>query len=291
MTMTRISQLPPLPARPADSNKGTFGRILVVAGSRGMSGAAVLCGSAALRGGGGLVRVATPHDVWPLVATGNPCYMTIPLAQDNAGQITPEARWEMLEAARTCDVVAVGPGLGHSPCLTQLVGDIASQVAVPLVLDADGLNACAGKLPILDDRAGPIIITPHPGEFARLLGKPTVDIQAAREELAAAFAREHKLTVLLKGRGTIVTDGERLYVNATGNPGMATAGSGDVLTGLIAALLGQGLGLFAAGQLGAYLHGLAGDMAAAEFGERGLVATDLLDYLPRAYKTLASRAP
>lgn len=282
MTLSRITQLPSLPARPADSNKGTFGRILVVAGSRGMSGAAVLCGSAALRGGAGLVRVATPREVWPIVAAGNPCYMTVPLAQDDAGHVTEAAHIALLDAARASDVIALGPGLGRGPQLTQLVEELVTRVTVPLVLDADGLNACVDRPQILDVRSGPLIITPHPGEFGRLLGKGTVDIQAAREELATAFARQHKLIVLLKGHGTIVTDGSRVYVNATGNPGMATAGSGDVLTGLIAALLGQKLDLFAAAQLGAHVHGLAGDLASAALGQRGLIASDLLTYMPLA---------
>lgn len=286
MTLSRITQLPSLPARPADSNKGTFGRILVVAGSRGMSGAAVLCGSAALRGGAGLVRVATPREVWPIVAAGNPCYMTVPLAQDEAGHVTETARIALLDAARASDVIALGPGLGRGPQLTQLVEELVTRVTVPLVLDADGLNACVDRPHILDDRSAPLIITPHPGEFGRVLGKSTVDVQAAREELATAFARQHKLIVLLKGHGTIVTDGSRVYVNATGNPGMATAGSGDVLTGLIAALLGQKLDLFAAAQLGAHVHGLAGDLASAALGQRGLIASDLLTYMPRALATV-----
>jgi ADP-dependent NAD(P)H-hydrate dehydratase len=282
MSLERITSLPALTPRRPDSNKGTFGRILIVAGSRGMSGAAVLCGSAALRGGAGLVKVATPREVWPLVAVGNPCYMTVPLDQDADDGFGAAALAELLEVVKGSDVVALGPGLGRGPKITKLVGTVVSQVAAPLVLDADGLNACADRLEILDQRVGPIIVTPHPGEFGRLLGRRAAQVQADREELAGAFARRHKLIVLLKGHGTVVTDGGRVYVNATGNPGMATAGSGDVLTGLIAALLGQGLEPFAAAQLGAHLHGLAGDLACKNYGEAGLIASDLVDYLPRA---------
>jgi ADP-dependent NAD(P)H-hydrate dehydratase len=280
------TEVPELPPRKADSNKGSYGRILIVAGSRGMSGAAVLCGSAALRGGAGLVKVATPCEVWPMVAVGNPCYMTVPLEKDKqTSMLTAAALAKVLELARGSDVLAVGPGLGQGAELSNFLGELIRQVTCPLVLDADALNVCAQRLPILDKKASPIIITPHPGEFGRLLGKTVAEVQVAREELAVTFARRHELTVLLKGHGTIVTDGKRLYVNTTGNPGMATAGSGDVLTGLIAALLGQGLPPFEAAQLGAHVHGLAGDLACADLGEEGLIATDLIKYLPAALKT------
>jgi hydroxyethylthiazole kinase-like uncharacterized protein yjeF len=282
--LERITRLPELPPRQADSNKGSYGRVLVVAGSEAMSGAAVLCGSAALRGGAGLVRVATPRKVWPIVAAGNACYMTAPLDQDAEGHFTLEALAQLLELGKRSDVIALGPGLGRGPGQAHLVSEIMSGLSVPLVLDADGLNACADQPQILDRRAGPLVITPHPGEFGRLLGKTVAQVQAAREELASAFARERKLIVLLKGHKTIVTDGSRVYVNATGNPGMATAGSGDVLTGVIAALWGQGLEPFAAVQLGAHVHGLAGDLARADYGEAGLIASDLIAYLPKALR-------
>jgi ADP-dependent NAD(P)H-hydrate dehydratase len=284
--METVTHLPVLPPRPADSNKGSFGRILIVAGSRGMSGAAVLCGSASLRGGAGLVKVAVPRDVWPQVAVSNICLMTVPLDQDNEGNLTPEAITAATAAAQESDVVALGPGLGRGPDRTQLVATIVSHAAAPLVLDADGLNACAGNLAILARRVGPTVITPHPGEFGRLVDKTAAQVQADRPALAADFARRHRLIVLLKGHQTLVTDGSRMYVNTTGNPGMATAGSGDVLTGLIAALLGQKLTPFEAAQLGAHLHGLAGDLARNEFGEVGLIATDLIDFLPAATKRM-----
>jgi NAD(P)H-hydrate epimerase len=286
MALEKITRLPELPPRPAASNKGKFGRILVIAGSRGMSGAAVLSGSAALRGGAGLVRIATPREVWPLVAVGNPCCMTLPLDQDEGGSFTPAALEAVLDTAKASDVVALGPGLGRGRHVRHLVQTIVSQVSLPLVLDADGLNACADEPGILQQRGGPIIMTPHPGEFGRLLGKTPAEVQAARAEFASDFAKSHKLVVLLKGHETVVTDGDRLYVNTTGNPGMATAGSGDVLTGLIAALLGQGLDPFGAAQLGAHLHGLAGDLVRVANGEVGLIATDLIEYLPKALRAI-----
>jgi NAD(P)H-hydrate epimerase len=280
-----IRHLPHLPPRPLDSNKGAFGRILVVAGSRGMSGAAVLCASAALRGGAGLVRVATPEEVLPIVAAGNPCYMTAALPQDDQGQLADRAEAELLYLAQTNDVVAAGPGLGRGPALTALVLALLDKTSTPLVLDADALNAIQHQVSHLAGRTAPVILTPHPGEFARLLSLDVPAVLARRQELATRFAHDAGVVLVLKGHGTLVTDGRQLYENTTGNPGMATGGTGDVLTGLIAALLGQGLKPFAAAQLGVYLHGLAGDLARDAIGEVALIASDLLLYLPAAFRS------
>lgn len=279
-----VTHLPALPPRAADSNKGTFGRVLVVAGSRGMSGAAVLCASAALRAGAGLVYLAVPQEILPIVATANPCYLTAPLPQDEDGRLAPTAEAALLELARSRDVVAFGPGLGRSPALTALLTSLLTQTQRPVVLDADGLNALEHHTDRLRLRPAPLILTPHPGELARLLGSDIPTVQKNRRELAVRFAAEHGLVLVLKGHGTVVTDGRRVYQNATGNAGMATGGTGDVLTGLIAALLGQGLEAFAAAQLGVYLHGLAGDLARDDLGEVSLIATDLLTYLPRVFQ-------
>jgi NAD(P)H-hydrate epimerase len=246
-----------------------------------MSGAAVLCGSAALRGGAGLVRVAVPHEVLPIVAAANPCYLTAPLLQDEHGILADEAESELMALARANNVVAFGPGLGRSQAVTRLALALIAQLQVPLVIDADGLNALADSTDRLKERSAPIVLTPHPGEFARLIRADIPTVQSQRQSLAAHFALEHGVIVVLKGHGTIVTDGQRVYCNTTGNPGMATGGTGDVLTGLIAALLGQGLDEFAAAQLGVYLHGLAGDLARDDLGEASLIASDLLDYLPK----------
>jgi ADP-dependent NAD(P)H-hydrate dehydratase len=277
-----VSELPGLAPRRTDSNKGTHGRVLVLAGSRGMAGAGVLCASAALRAGAGLVRLAVPGELLPTVAAANPCVMTASLSHDDDGRFGREAEAEALALAQTSDVVVLGPGLGRSAALTDLLAHFLAKHAKPIVLDADGLNNLTHDPTALQRHAGPVIITPHPGEFARLLHVDTGAVQANRRELAVAFAREKRLTVVLKGHGTLVTDGQRLYVNTTGNPGMATAGSGDVLTGIVAALLGQGLDPFAAAQLGVYLHGLAGDLGRDTVGEVSLIATDLIDYLPAA---------
>jgi ADP-dependent NAD(P)H-hydrate dehydratase len=278
-----VTDVPYLPPRPLDSNKGTFGRVLIVAGSRGMSGAAVLCASAALRGGAGLVRLAVPEGIWTIVAAANPCYTTAPLPQDEHGQLSAAALPELLELIGGNSVAALGPGLGQSVELGDMIASILEQTTTPLVLDADALNVLGGRLDALRRRQGPLVLTPHPGEFARLLGCEIATVQAQRQELAADFARRHGVVMVLKGHGTVVTDGCRIYVNTTGNPGMATGGTGDVLCGLIAALLGQGLETFAAAQLGVYLHGRAGDLAREQLGEVSLIASDLLTFLPHAF--------
>ena len=279
--MIEVSALPKLPPRRPDAHKGDFGRVLVVAGSRGMSGAAILCASAALRSGAGLVRVAVPEPILPIVAAGNPCYTTIPLPADDEGRIAGAAEAILLKAAQDNDVLAIGPGLGRSAQLDGLVANIVRQVKIPTVVDADGLNALGAK-----PQAKGAILTPHPGEFARLLGTDTGHVQSRRRELAAEFAKKHQAIVVLKGEATIVTDGDRIYQNNTGNPGMATGGTGDVLTGIIAALIGQGLEAFDAAQLAVYLHGWAGDMARDELGEISLTALDLLSFLPQAFRRL-----
>jgi NAD(P)H-hydrate epimerase len=281
--------MPFLAPRLADSNKGSFGRVLVVAGSRGMSGAAVLCGSGALRGGAGLVRVAVPQGILPIVAAGNLCYLTSPLPDDPQGLLSADAEAEVLTLAQANQVMALGPGLGQSPAISNLVAAVIRQVTAPVVLDADGLNAVGRQTDWFRQRPAPLVITPHPGEFARLLGSDVATIQANRQDLAGQFAGANGVVLVLKGHQTVVTDGQRLYVNATGNPGMATGGTGDVLTGLIAALLGQGLEAFEAAQLGVHLHGLAGDLARDELGEAGLIASDLVSYLPRAFRSYGQR--
>jgi NAD(P)H-hydrate epimerase len=191
---------------------------------------------------------------------------------------------DLLALAEGKDVLAAGPGLGHGHGVSAVIEWLVTQTAAPLVLDADGLNAIRGRAGLLRGAPGPRVLTPHPGEFARLIGSDIRSVQADRQTLAVRFAAEHGVVLLLKGHGTIVTDGRRMFQNTTGNPGMATGGTGDVLTGLIAALLGQGLEPFAAAQLGAWWHGRAGDLARDELGEVCLIASDLLDYLPRAWR-------
>lgn len=276
----QITEVPRLPTRRADAHKGDFGRVLVVAGSRGMSGAAILCGSAALRGGAGLVTVACPSEIYPIVAAGNPCYMTLPLSDDDDAPL--------LDAVSKADVVVVGPGLGRAPVADARVSKLLS-MAKRLLLDADALNSIAASQGILTRLTGECILTPHPGEFARLTGQSSTEIQTRREEAAVEFAGKFGVVLVLKGYGTLVCQGQRLYRNTTGNPGMATGGTGDVLSGLIGALWGQALSAFDAATLGVHLHGLAGDLARDALGETSLTAADLLDYLPRAFVAHAGK--
>ncbi|MBX3436882.1 MAG: NAD(P)H-hydrate dehydratase [Planctomycetaceae bacterium] len=288
--MRRITQLPLLPARPADAHKGTFGRVLVVAGSRGMSGAAVLAGTAALRGGAGLVFVAAPCGVVPVIAGYEPSYLTMPLAEDAEGRIDASSLEELSAQIAGMDAVAIGPGLGQSEGLASVVSHLYASVAIPMIVDADGLNLLAREPRQLVRHGGPRILTPHPGEFARLTGVSVGSSREEREQAAAHLAQEHSVTVVLKGTGTIITDGTQIAVNTTGNSGMATGGTGDVLTGLMASLLAQGMDTFAAAQLGVHVHGLAGDLVAVRTSQRGLIASDLLKGLCDAWIELEANA-
>lgn len=299
--------LPRLPGRAVESHKGDFGLTLVVGGSRGMSGAAALAGMAALRGGAGLVRVAVPEPCVDTVAGFEPSYMTVSLPADPAGRIALAARARILAAAATATVVAFGPGVGRSPGLNALTAWLYANMPQPMVIDADGLTALAAHRETLGRAAAPRILTPHPGEFARLLGLARVPAEEgqstsvdhltkqsrdqvrrvpaeARESAAIDLAVRWNVVVVLKGHRTFITDGVRRAVNTTGNPGMATGGSGDVLTGLIAALACQGLTPFDAARLGTHLHGLAGDLAAGQLGQESMVASDLIRFLPAAFQ-------
>ncbi len=255
-----------------------------------MSGAAALCGGAALRGGAGLVTVAVPEGAHVQVAASNPCYLTALMPQDTQGSFAMDAVERILELTASCDVVAFGPGIGRTASLARLASALVKEVEKPLVVDADGLNALVGQLDILQDRWGPLILTPHPGEFARLLGTDVSVVQQDREALAVDFATVHSAIMVLKGHATVVTDGRQVYTNTTGNPGMASGGTGDVLTGVISALLAQGLEAFAAAQLGVFLHGRAGDLALEASGGVSVLATDLIAWLGPAFRSLHTEA-
>lgn len=284
------SPLPKIPDRAVTAHKGDFGRALIVGGSLGMAGAPALAGMACLRSGAGLVSVATPRCVQATVATFNAALMTHSLADDGE-RLVDAAAPSLVALLSDTDASAIGPGLGRSDAVTSLIGT-AWTVPKPMVYDADALNALAA---LRGDTAaplcappGPRVLTPHAGEFARLNGAPLADPHddAQRRDGAAALAESFggpETVVLLKGARTVVTDGDRFAVNTTGNPGMATGGAGDVLTGVVTALLAQGLGAFDAARLAAHVHGLAGDLAAAKLGEISLTAADLLDSLSEAW--------
>jgi NAD(P)H-hydrate epimerase len=287
-----VTKLTGLAPRRRDGHKGDYGRVLVAGGSRGMIGAVALAANAALRGGAGLVTFAAPGEVQLTIAALCPCATSVPLACDSAGLLAPESVRELMAAAGGCDVLAVGPGMGQGSGQLNLVLAALEQ-GKPLVLDADGLNNLVRADGWPGRRQCPLVLTPHPGEFARLTGKSVEEIQADRQSAATdavkAWAGRSArqglpLVCSLKGAGTVVTDGKRAYVNRTGNPGMATGGTGDVLTGLVAAFLAQGLEPFEAACLAVHTHGRAGDLAAAKLGEAPMIAWDLLEFLPAAMK-------
>ena len=301
--------LPRLPPRRDDAHKGDFGLALIVGGSRGMAGAAGLAGMAALRGGAGLVRLAVPEPCLDAIAGFEPSYMTVPLVADAAGRIGAGAFERVAELAEKATVIACGPGIGRSFDLDQLVSRLYQEIAKPMLFDADALGALATEPDVLAHPGGPRILTPHPGEFARLIGRKwegdktgtgsepaarqigdagggevPVPVLSPRQQAAVELAARCGMVVVLKGHRTLVTDGQRRAINTTGNPGMATGGSGDVLTGLITALCCQHLEPFDAARLGVYLHGLAGDLAAEELGQVSLMASDLVRFLPKAFR-------
>ena len=291
--MKKIDHPPRLPHRAVDSHKGTFGRVLVVGGSRGMIGAPALVGNAALRGGAGLATLAVPESIQLSVATLCPCATSLPLACNASGEFVPESIRQVLDVAEQCSVLAVGPGMGIGSGQKNLIRACLEQTK-PVVLDADGLNNLCGMEGWAAWRRCPLVLTPHPGEFARLTGLKGADVQSDRmkhavdaaqrwnDQFVKTTAEALPLVLVLKGAGTVVTDGQGVYVNKTGNPGMATGGAGDVLTGLLAAVLAQGMLLFGAACLAVNAHGRAGDLAAEKLGQVSLIATDLLDFLPAA---------
>ncbi|HEY1784936.1 MAG TPA: NAD(P)H-hydrate dehydratase [Pirellulales bacterium] len=278
--------LPKLPRRSAESYKNNFGHALLVGGSTGFAGSISLSAMAALRCGAGLVTVGTPRACQTTVAGFEPSYMTLSLP-DAEGQLSAAAREPLAAAAGKASVLAYGPGLGRSADLTELIVWLYETLDKPAVVDADALNALAERQDALCRPGGPRILTPHPGEFARLAKVDRV-ADDQRQTLATALARRTGAVVLLKGHRTVIADGDQLAINSTGNPGMASGGSGDVLTGVITALLCQHLSPFDAARLGAHVHGLAGDLAAAAIGPVGMIASDLVHHLPQALATCLS---
>ena len=273
----RILQL--LPDRAPESHKGDYGRILLLCGSRGYTGAAALAAMGALRSGAGLVYLGVPESIYPIEAVKLTEPVVFPLPE-RKGMFSQSALPEILEYLPRMDAVLIGSGMGCSEDTFQIVKVVLENTSKPVVLDADGINVLSGHIDILRGRTGPTILTPHLGEFARLGGVLTEDSAVSAE----TFALQTHTVVVLKGHGTIITDGDETYHNPTGNPGMAVGGSGDVLAGMITALLGQGLSPMHAAACGAWLHGAAGDLCASEIGQYGMLPTDMLQVLPRLLK-------
>ncbi len=290
--MLRVKNLPKLISRKKNTHKGSYGRVLVLAGSPGMTGAAYLCCKAALRSGSGLVTLGIPKSLNFIMETKLTCVMTHPLPETKALTLSNRGREEILKLCERHDVVALGPGLSQQPETKNLILWLIKTIDCSIVIDADGINALTGKLHILYNIKKNVVLTPHPGEMSCLINLDSAkDVQKKRLNIATQFVKSiHKqlgkgkdFILVLKGDKTIVADYNKVYINRTGNPGMATAGAGDVLTGIIVSLIGQGFNVFDASQLGVHIHGLAGDMALKKKGEVSMIASDILDFLPDAF--------
>ncbi|MBA4348461.1 MAG: bifunctional ADP-dependent NAD(P)H-hydrate dehydratase/NAD(P)H-hydrate epimerase [Thermodesulfovibrio sp.] len=289
-----------IPQRPKYSHKGDYGHVLVVAGSKGKTGAALMTAKACMRSGAGLVTIGVPESLMNVFQRRVTEEMTLPLPDDGRGMLSANSINTILDfASKKADVVAVGPGIGVSSDTEKIVVELVKKSPLPIVIDADGINCLKGRRSVLKNAKSPVILTPHPGEMARLLSQKSGDrsqksevelrkeIEQDRINMAVSFAKGTGTYVVLKGVPTIVSVPEgNAYINTTGNPGMATAGSGDVLTGIIASLMGQGLNPVDASILGVYLHGLAGDIAAKKKGEHSLIASDIINSLPAAFSDI-----
>lgn len=276
-----------LPERRENWHKGDSGRVFVVAGSRGMLGAACLCSMAAMRTGSGLVTLGTPECIQPYASIKLTEVMTYPLAC-REGKLSRNALPDIVDKVKNCDVCAIGPGLGLSEDISEIVREVL-KCGAPCVVDADALNTVAYDMGMLKDRKCDVVMTPHPGEMARLTGLSVSEIEKNREKAAVEFSQKYGVTLLLKGHNTVIASSDgRVSVNKTGNSGMASGGMGDVLTGVTASLMGQGVKPYEAAVLGAYLHGLAGDIAASTIGSIGIVAGDVAERLPIAIESLKS---
>lgn len=282
--LLEASDIAPLfPPRGPDAHKGAFGHLLVVAGSVGKTGAAALAGRAALRTGAGLATIAAPLSQQPIIAALGMETMTEPLPETPSQSASLNAKDRILELAGRTDGVALGPGVSLAPETQRLVRELLLEVGRPMVVDADGLTALAGHLELLKKSAAPRCLTPHPGEMARLLGARVAEVEADRIETVRSFCQRYGTFLVLKGARSVIGEpGGKVYINPTGNPGMASGGSGDVLTGMVGALLARGMDPLAALQAGVLLHGLAGDLARDDKGEEGMIAGDILEAIPHA---------
>lgn len=274
--------------RKPDAHKADFGHVFILAGSMRYSGAACLCANAAIRAGAGLVTLGIPEGIYDgVVKRLVPEVMVLPLAQSTDKTLSLSSFNEVKKFLKKVQCLLIGPGLTQHVSTQALIRKTIGLDALPMVVDADALNALAGYLGILKKLKNDIVLTPHPGEMARLEGVTSAAVQSARKKVAKDFALRYNKTLILKGFRTIVaSSGEETYVNKTGNPGMATAGCGDVLSGIVAAFLGQGMPVFEAARWGVYLHGLAGDLAARDKTQVGLIASDIIEYLPKALKKM-----
>ncbi|MFH1752794.1 MAG: NAD(P)H-hydrate dehydratase, partial [Candidatus Omnitrophota bacterium] len=270
--------------RHKETHKGDYGHVFILAGSAGMTGAAYLASQAALLSGSGLVTLGIPRSLNTIMEIKLTEVMTLPLDETRDQSLGEASEKKIMDFAQKADVLAIGPGISGNKETQRLIRRVVEKSDKPVVLDADGINAYAEKPAELKKHRAPLVLTPHPGEMSRITKKNVSNIQKDREGTAKKISREFSAVVLLKGYKTVVAEGNKVYVNESGNPGMATGGVGDVLTGIIASLIGQGLEPFGAAKLASYVHGLAGDMAMRERGEISIIASDILAKLPAAFK-------
>ena len=285
--MSKLMRLPAqLLQRKADSHKGDYGHILILAGSNRFSGAALLCAESALRSGAGLVTLGIPGSINLALIKSKPReLMTLPLPETNEGTLSLAAFTKITAFIKHVDVLIIGPGLGSNKSTYALVKKIMLKTSQVKVVDADALNALSKSLAILKKHKGQLILTPHQKEMSRLFGISTDIIKNNRKLIAKKCAKHYNSIIILKGHNSVVTDGlKKLYINHTGNPGMATAGSGDVLSGIVGSFLAQGLDAFRAAKYATYIHGLAGDLAAKEKTQMGLIASDIIHRIPDALR-------
>lgn len=274
-----------LPKHPEDSNKSDYGRVLVLAGSIGMTGATYLCAQSALKSGSGLVICGIPKSLNQIMEIKLTETMTLPLPETKDYSLSLKAKNKILDFSKKCDSIAIGPGLGQNKETQKLVKGLILKIEKPIVLDADGINALNGDIKIFKKRKNRTVLTPHPGEMSRLIKKDIKYIQQSRENIAKSVAKTTGTVVCLKGHRTVVASpsGE-IYINKTGNSGMASGGTGDVLTGIITSFIGQGMDDFSATVAAVYLHGLAGDITAGKKGKFSLIASDIIEHLPDAFR-------
>lgn len=278
-TITKAAVKSCFKVRNKNAHKGSFGHQLNICGSYLMPGAAVICAQAALKSGAGLVKCAFPKSIYSVMTRHMVQPIFKPLCENEYKTISIGAMADIFEELKWADSVAVGCGLGNNDDTQVIVGQVLKTSEVPIVLDADGINAIVPFIDIIKDKKAPLVITPHPAEMARLIGECINDVQANRVDIARAFACENDCVVVLKGANTVVTDGSEVFVNTTGNPGMAMGGTGDMLTGMIAAFIAQGMNVLDAAKAGVYIHGLCGDITAGELSQRGMTVDDMLSLL------------
>lgn len=275
-----------LPNRPVDANKGTMGTLLNISGSYAMAGACILSSLSALKSGVGLLKVALPSSIYPIVASSVFEAVFLPVKDSDSGTVDESSLDFLLDSAKSCSAVMLGCGLKMCDETTHFVREFVTANTKPLLIDADGINALAGNINILKSVSSDVVLTPHPKEMSRLTSLSVEYIVQNRVEVAESFAKEFGVTVVLKGKDTVVTNGVDTFINPTGNAGMAKGGSGDVLSGIIGSLMAQGVSVFEASCCGVFIHGLSGDLASKELSKASMLPSDIVNFLPQVFKEL-----